>query len=144
MFHFECLAIEDWCETINTADIIQFTFSGNVFVISGNLQYFAGKQCNSSRYQPHKWWTNGSSDCQYLKSTCNGEGQIPYDNGTITKDRKCRCDYTNYFTFGSSTINKCHCDPIVEDCSCYSKRCYENQVLTPGNYSRHFHYDFLP
>ncbi|VDI40051.1 Hypothetical predicted protein, partial [Mytilus galloprovincialis] len=109
----------------------EFHRPGNVFVISGNLQYFAGRPCYANRYQPHKWWTNGSSDCQYLKSSCNGEGQVPYDNGTIASDRKCRCDYTNYYTLVNSTRNKCHCDPIEEDCSCYRKRCNEDQVLTP-------------
>ncbi|VDI65759.1 Hypothetical predicted protein [Mytilus galloprovincialis] len=109
-----------------------FHRSGNIFVISGNLQYFAGRSCYSNRYQPHKWWTNGSSDCQYLKSMCNGEGQVPFDNGTISRDRKCRCDYTNYYTFlNNSTMNRCHCDPTEEDCSCYIKKCKIDEVLTP-------------
>lgn len=112
-------------------DAPEFHRPGNIFIVSGNLQYFAGRQCNGNRYQPHKWWTNGSSDCQYLKSTCNGEGQVPYDNGTISRDRKCRCDYTNYYTFVNSTRNKCHCNPTEEDCSCYRQKCNVDQVLTP-------------
>ncbi|VDH91859.1 Hypothetical predicted protein, partial [Mytilus galloprovincialis] len=112
-------------------DAPEFHRPGNIFIISGNLQYFAGRPCKSDKYQPHKWWTNGSSDCQYLKSTCNEEGQVPYDNGTISRDTKCRCDYTNYYTFVSSTRNKCFCDPTEEDCSCNRKKCYYDQVLTP-------------
>ncbi|XP_052076726.1 uncharacterized protein LOC127714698 [Mytilus californianus] len=105
---------------------------GNIFVISGNLQYFAGRPCYSNKYQPHKWWTNGSSDCQYLKSMCNEEGQVPFNNGTTTRDRKCRCDYTNYYTFLNSSRNRCYCDPTEEDCSCYRKTCNTDEVLTPG------------
>ncbi|XP_076095332.1 uncharacterized protein LOC143066219 [Mytilus galloprovincialis] len=109
----------------------EFHRSGYIFVISGNLQYFDGRPCKSNKYQPHIWWTNGSSGCQYLKSICNGEGQVPYDNGNITSDRKCRCDYTHYYTFLNSTRHRCYCDPEEEDCSCYRKKCDVDEVLTP-------------
>lgn len=109
----------------------EFHRSGHIFIISGNLKYFAGRSCKIDKYQPYKWWTNGSSECQYLKSTCNEEGQVPYDDGTATNDRKCRCDYTNYYTFVSGVSNKCYCDHTVEDCSCNKKKCSNDQVLTP-------------
>lgn len=112
--------------------MLWFYLSGNIFIISGNLQYFAGRSCFSNRYQPHKWWTNGSSECQYLKSTCNEEGHVSYDNGTISRDRKCRCDYTNYYAFVNRIKNKCNCEPTLEDCSCYRKDCNKDEVLTPG------------
>ncbi|CAC5420935.1 unnamed protein product [Mytilus coruscus] len=104
---------------------------GIVFVISGNFENFAARTCKENKYQPHIWWTNGSSECQYLKSTCNAEGLVPYDNGTITSDRKCRCDYTNFYAFVGNKSNKCYCEPVKEDCSCYRKRCKKDHVLTP-------------
>ncbi|CAC5422983.1 ADCK [Mytilus coruscus] len=67
-----------------------------------------------------------------ILSQCATKGLVPFNNGTITRDRKCRCDYTNYYTFLNSSRNRCYCDPTEEDCSCYRKTCNIDEVLTPG------------
>ncbi|CAC5415466.1 unnamed protein product [Mytilus coruscus] len=101
---------------------------GYKFIVRGNLD---GSQCNETRYQPTKFWTNGSSECIYKKSNCSEEGLIIHAKGNSTSDTTCRCDYTKGYAFVNRPKGECFCDPTVEDCSCYRKPCNKSHVLTP-------------
>lgn len=107
-------------------------FLGYKFIIRGNLD---GKQCDDTYYQPIKFWTNGSSNCIFKKSTCNEEGQVTFNNGNGTSNRKCRCDYTAGYAFVTKPNAKCFCDPEQEDCACYLTTCKPFHLLTPGKVS---------
>ncbi|CAC5381696.1 unnamed protein product [Mytilus coruscus] len=89
------------------------------------------KPCSEYKFQPFKFWTNGSSDCVYKKTSCNQEGQMIHNNGTLQTDRVCRCDYTKNYDFVYKPINGCFCMPSTEDCSCYRKPCPAGYRLTP-------------
>ncbi|VDI82026.1 Hypothetical predicted protein [Mytilus galloprovincialis] len=110
----------------------KFQRPGYKFIIRGNLD---GKQCEDTYYQPIKFWTNGSSNCIFKKSTCNEEGQVAFNNGNGTSNRKCRCDYTAGYAFVTKPNAKCFCDPEQEDCACYLTTCKPFHLLTPGQVS---------
>ena len=90
------------------------------------------KPCADDRFQPFKFWTNGSSRCEYKRSDCNEEGQVIFYNGSVRTDRRCRCDYTRNYDFVSRPINRCYCVPSEEDCSCYIRSCASGFLLTQG------------
>ncbi|CAC5410853.1 TTN [Mytilus coruscus] len=90
--------------------------------------------CSLERYQPWpiKFYTNVSTNCIFLKSTCNEEGQVIYDKGNRNTDATCRCDYTRGYDFLVKSLNPCFCVPSKEDCSCYLKTCPKsNDKLSP-------------
>lgn len=85
------------------------------------------------RFQPFKFWTNGSmSDCVFAKSICSGVGQIVDKEDSTKGDRTCRCDYTRNYSYIKTPKNVCGCVPIEEDCSCYIKTCPTNLTLAAG------------
>ncbi|XP_071127677.1 uncharacterized protein [Mytilus edulis] len=104
-----------------------FQRPGYKFIIRGNID---GIVCEKNRFQPIKFWTNGSSDCILEKTRCDEHGQVIHVESDSTSDRTCRCDYTKGFAFVSQRQN-CFCDPSLEDCSCFLKPCSKFQVMTP-------------
>lgn len=115
--------------SLHTKCISSVNFEGFKIQIVGSLE---GVQCDTDRYQPFKFWTNGSRICKYDKSLCNGEGQVPFSSGTNKKDRACRCDYTEGYDFVARPKNVCYCIPSEEDCSCFIRQCPSGFVLSPG------------
>ncbi|CAG2252370.1 unnamed protein product [Mytilus edulis] len=81
--------------------------------------------CSSERYQPWpiNFYTNISTNCMFLKSLCNEEGQVVYSKGNRNIDITCRCDYTRGYDFLVKPRNQCFCVPSKEDCSCFLKTC---------------------
>lgn len=102
---------------------------GFKFVIEGALNR---KPCDPKYFQPFKFWPNESSECAYIKSSCNAEGQVIVFNGNSTADNSCRCDYTKGFDFVHRPSHGCLCNPEHEDCSCYYKLCKIGYHLSPG------------
>ncbi|XP_063416083.1 uncharacterized protein LOC134697729 [Mytilus trossulus] len=98
------------------------------FLLRGSLDAI---ECDVEYYQPFKFWANVSSECLLRKSECTEEGQITIDRGNSTFDRKCRCDYTQGYTFIKTPVNECFCMPSVEDCSCHKGLCPIDHILTP-------------
>lgn len=80
-------------------------------------------ECNTDRYQPIVFTTHGNSDCIFLKSKCDGEGQVVYSNGSSGNDTACQCDYTKGYQFVSTPKHSCFCLPSEEDCSCFRLKC---------------------
>ncbi|CAC5398305.1 unnamed protein product [Mytilus coruscus] len=109
-----------------------FQRPGYKFIIRGSLD---GKPCNTNKFQPFKFWTNSSSDCVFKKTNCTEEGQVVFDKGNSTANRKCRCDYTSGYAFVTQPRHDCYCDPELEDCSCYVLTCRAKEVITPGSHS---------
>lgn len=105
-----------------------FQRPGYKFIIRGSLD---GTPCNANKFQPFKFWTNSSSDCVFKKTNCIEEGQVVFDKGNSTSDRKCRCDYTSGYAFVVHPRNNCYCDHELEDCSCYLLHCQQLEVITP-------------
>ncbi|CAC5403771.1 unnamed protein product [Mytilus coruscus] len=92
---------------------------------------FTRGYCAQERFQPFKFWTNGSmSDCIYFKSNCSEEGQIVYKDNSKKDDSTCRCDYKKNFSFIKTPRHYCYCLPTEEDCSCYIKSCPDNFSLS--------------
>lgn len=90
--------------------------------------------CPADLYQPFIFFNNKSSICELRKTFCINEGQIVSNNGTIRTDRQCRCNHARGFTYVTRPRNVCSCIPLVEDCSCFRKKCYKNHTLSPGMY----------
>lgn len=105
-------------------------FLGYKFIIRGNID---GIECQKKRFQPIKFWTNGSYNCLLQKTACIEQGQVIHDEGNSTSDGTCRCDYTRGFAFVSRPKQDCFCIPSLEDCSCIMNPCGTFQVMTPGN-----------
>lgn len=106
-----------------------FSFVGFKFVILGNPYK---RKCNSMEYQPFTFSTNGSSTCILKKMHCSEEGQIIINNGSTTSNSQCRCDYTRGYDFITKPHDSCNCEPSMEDCLCYHKRCTIGFRLSPG------------
>ncbi|CAC5418447.1 unnamed protein product [Mytilus coruscus] len=106
---------------------------GHKVVINGNN--FDTTQCLSDRYQPFRFITTQGSDCEFKKEMCNSEGQVVYNNGSVQRDRRCRCDHTKGYSFVKSPKSPrkdvCSCNPTFQDCSCYLTRCRKGYILSP-------------
>lgn len=89
-----------------------------------------GVPCSTNNYQPFSHSSTTGGSCAMVKTSCNEEGQLIYDDGSSTTDRSCRCDYRVGYDYVALPSNKCFCKPTIEDCSCYMKYCDANQVLT--------------
>ena len=89
--------------------------------------------CSGERYQPIKFSAKKFTDCMYIKSSCESEGQVVDSNGTGDQDRTCRCDYTAGYSYIIQPRNQCSCVPSEEDCSCMRKYCYKTKKLSAGN-----------
>lgn len=105
--------------------------------ITGNYPVFRGKYidyetCPADSYQPFLFRSNEHYKCAYLKSKCSSEGQVDVTGGNKTIDTACRCDYNKGFAFVIRPRNQCACIPSKDDCSCYIKRCSEEETLNPG------------
>ncbi|VDI67986.1 titin [Mytilus galloprovincialis] len=102
--------------------IFDFLQPGRKHVLRGGLD---ADICSSERFQPWPitFYTNVSTNCIFLKSKCNEEGQVLYGNGNRNTDATCRCDYTRGYDFLKKPRNPCFCIPSEEDCSCYLKKC---------------------
>ncbi|XP_071138284.1 uncharacterized protein [Mytilus edulis] len=104
--------------------ISDFQAPGRKGVLRGGLD---ADICSKERYHPWpiKYYTNVSTNCIFLKSVCNEEGQVVYGNGNHNTDITCRCDYTRGYDFIGKPRNPCYCVPSEEDCSCYLKACID-------------------
>lgn len=110
---------------------ILYFFIGEKSVInSGN---FDTVDCSDERYQTRPFSSTQGTNCTLQKSLCNEEGQVIYNNGSTTADRKCTCDYTKNYAFVYAKRNDlCSCDPVQEDCTCLIKKCNNGQKLSSG------------
>ncbi|CAG2227944.1 unnamed protein product [Mytilus edulis] len=80
----------------------------------------------------NKLYTNVSTNCIFLKSTCNEEGQVIYEKGNRNSDTTCRCDYTRGYNFLLNLKIHAFCVPSQEDCSCFLKACPKStDILSP-------------
>ncbi|CAC5407952.1 unnamed protein product [Mytilus coruscus] len=100
---------------------------GEKYVITGSLR---NVDCSKKRYQPFSLWSNVSGECLYQKSLCKGDGQVVFDNGSSTIDRKCRCDFTKGYKFVQRPVHICFCIPSEEDCSCNIIKCDVDRILS--------------
>lgn len=108
---------------------------GQKLIVSGSINgTLQGSFCENDFYQPFKFLSSKNSRCVYKKSYCSEVGQVIYGNGTRKTDSECRCDYTRGFNFIIRPKHGCYCVPSDEDCSCYSKICPTNYILSPGLY----------
>ncbi|XP_052078191.1 uncharacterized protein LOC127716130 isoform X5 [Mytilus californianus] len=116
--------IHEYCN-----DKPEFAGIGQKYVWSGGLRNI---ECSSERFQPPGFnlWQNVSSQCIYLKSFCNEEGQVIHINGSAEKDVSCRCDHTKGYDFVTNITDKSSCKPLEKDCSCYVKKCLSNENLS--------------
>lgn len=104
--------------------------TGFMAVYRGNID---ADLCPGYRYMPINFKSNMTESCIFLKSKCNGEGQLVHHNWSLAEDTACSCDFTNGYAFIQKPINSCFCVPSEEDCSCYKKGCGDsNYVLSPG------------
>lgn len=112
--------------------VVNLSIIGKKSVLRGGIDAVF---CSVERYQPFplRLYTNASTNCIFLRSLCNEEGQVEYDNGTRNRDSMCRCDYRQGYDFLVQPNKPCFCKPSVEDCSCYYKLCVNSsQILSPG------------
>ncbi|CAC5422093.1 unnamed protein product [Mytilus coruscus] len=120
--------INGYSENCTRSDFQQ---PGRKAVLRGGID---AEICSVERYQPFpiKFYTNVSTNCLFLKSVCNDEGQVVYGNGDRNTDTTCRCDYSRGYDFLVKPINPCFCQPSQEDCSCYLKTCSNtSDILSP-------------
>ncbi|CAG2241959.1 DAPK [Mytilus edulis] len=110
-----------------------FEAPGQKLVVAGSVHgTLQGADCDDEFYQPFQFMSSGNSRCIYKKSICNEEGQVYSINGTLKKNRICRCDYTRGYDFVVRPNHRCYCEPSEEDCSCYLKLCSSYEMLSPA------------
>ncbi|CAC5412560.1 CALM [Mytilus coruscus] len=104
--------------------------AGFMAVYRGNID---ADLCPGYRYMPINFKSNIIESCIFLKSKCNGEGQLVHHNWSLAEDTACTCDFSNGYAFIQKPKSNCYCVPSQEDCSCYKKQCGDsNYVLSPG------------
>ncbi|CAC5362191.1 OBSCN [Mytilus coruscus] len=113
--------------------IFDFLQPGRKNVLRGGLD---ADICSSERYQPWpiKFYTNVSTNCIFLKTACNEEGQLLHGKGNRNTDTTCRCDYTGGYDFLIKPQNLWFCVPSEEDCSCYLKTCQDSRYVLSQDY----------
>ncbi|XP_052103446.1 uncharacterized protein LOC127736920 [Mytilus californianus] len=85
--------------------------------------------CPDGLYQMGPAKSYEITNCLFKKSHCTSEGQILCSNGSELSDVTCRCDYQDGYAMVQT---KCCSPTLFEDCTCYKKRCpNENQELDP-------------
>lgn len=114
-------------------------FVGYKYVFQPNLNRAT---CSLIRYQPFIFDTIGRSDCTFLKSFCNSEGQMTFKDGTTNSDRTCICNINEGYTFLTEPINQCSCNISNEDCSCYIATNHNNRTIDPEGKVIIFFIDF--
>lgn len=110
----------------NLLPVFMLMFTGYKYVFQPNPNRDI---CSLSRYQPFIFHTTGYSQCAYLKSLCNIEGMKTHTDGTSRSDRTCNCDTALGFTFVVKQKQKCYCNPISEDCSCFIDTKSKNRTI---------------
>ncbi|CAG2198014.1 unnamed protein product [Mytilus edulis] len=85
--------------------------------------------CAARQYQPFTFTTNGNSQCVFRKSLCKSSGQILANYGNSSTDVNCRCDYRQNYDYIIPPKDPCSCKPPVEDCSCYIRKCDDDEVM---------------
>ncbi|XP_071160630.1 uncharacterized protein [Mytilus edulis] len=103
----------------------EWVIKGNYPVRRGFRQYIDYEPCPIDRYQSFVFWSNGDHQCSMLKSLCSEKGQVQYDNGTSTSDKRCNCDTASGYVFAVPPKNKRFCVSSEEDCSCLQKTCMD-------------------
>lgn len=88
--------------------------------------------CSEQRYQPIVFFAKTSTDCMYIKSTCEEEGQLVVSNRKGYQDRQDKCDFKAGYSYIIHPRNPCACIPSEEDCSCIRKHCNNSEVLSAG------------
>ncbi|CAC5399206.1 unnamed protein product [Mytilus coruscus] len=102
---------------------------GRKYIVEGSPTFVP---CSLDRYQPIAFYRNASSHCILLKSFCAEKGQTLSGRGSAEDDVRCRCDYKQRYDYVTRPKDICHCNPTQEDCSCYLKKCKDNEYLSPG------------
>ncbi|XP_076088943.1 uncharacterized protein LOC143059347 [Mytilus galloprovincialis] len=130
---YSCLQndfINGYSENCTVFDFLQ---PGRKHVLRGGLD---ADICSLERYQPWPitFYTNVGTNCIFLKSTCNDEGQVIFSNGDRNTDKTCRCDYTRGYAFLVKPKKTCFCVPSEEDCSCYIKTCHDQNYALSSDY----------
>ncbi|CAC5379158.1 TTN [Mytilus coruscus] len=122
--------INGYSENCTRSDFQQ---PGRKAVLRGGID---ADECSEERFQPFplKFYTNVSTHCLFLKSLCNEEGQVVYENGNRNTDTTCRCDYRRGYDFLVKPNNPCFCKPSHEDCSCYLKTCSNSSYILSTDY----------
>ncbi|CAC5384611.1 unnamed protein product [Mytilus coruscus] len=114
--------------------VFDFLNPGRKHVLRGGLD---ADICSPERYHPLSiiFQTNVSTNCYFLKTKCNEEGQVVYSPGNRTTDITCSCDYTRGYNFLVKPRDSCFCVPSEEDCSCIIKTCTNSTYkLSPVNW----------
>ncbi|CAC5425179.1 unnamed protein product [Mytilus coruscus] len=105
---------------------------GFKYILTPNLYQV---QCAANNYQPFTFTTNGNSHCVLSKSLCNARGQILAKNGSSITDRSCRCDYRRNYDYIIPPKDPCSCKPAEEDCSCYIRKCDDDEEMIAGKFN---------
>ncbi|CAG2186301.1 unnamed protein product [Mytilus edulis] len=113
--------------------VFDYIKAGRKHVLRGGLD---ADVCSPERYQPGNiiFYTNVSTNCVLLLSSCNEEGQVVNDNGNRSTDVTCRCDYSKGYAFLVKPRNTCFCVPSEEDCSCFLKICPHSTLNLSPDY----------
>ncbi|XP_052090203.1 uncharacterized protein LOC127726788 [Mytilus californianus] len=132
--------INSYSENCTRSDFQQ---AGRKSVLRGGIDAVV---CSKERYQPsqHIFYTNASTNCIFLKSFCNEEGQVVNNQGDRNTDASCRCDYRRGYDFLINPNNPCFCKPSQEDCSCFLKICSNSSQILSSDYKCTFKSDLPP
>lgn len=115
---------------IHRVNIKSFYLIGSKRIYS---ESFTRGNCKQERYQPFTFETNkGMTDCVFVKSVCNEEGQILHNDDSTKADISCRCDSDKRYAFIKTPKKSWYCIPTEEDCSCYIIPCPVNFTLSAG------------
>lgn len=94
--YYHCLATDE-------GEYVEFCNESSTWIEKGTYAVFSfatnkiiPRPCPSGKYQPRGRWSHESTSlCERKMSECVGIGEVVCDDGNVTSDRHCRCDYAD-------------------------------------------------
>lgn len=95
------------------------------------------RSCPSGTYQPTGRWSHESTSlCEKKMSACVGIGEVVCDDGNVTSDRQCRCDYADDWRMEhliqENPLNTSCVLPSQTEFMCVRFKCPDGRELDPA------------
>lgn len=132
------------CLAANEGGYVEFCNESSTWIEKGTYAVFSFANnfitplpCPSGTYQPTGRWSHESTSlCEKKMSACVGIGEVVCDDGNVTSDRHCRCDYADDWRMEhliqENLLNTSCVLPSQTEFMCVRFKCPDGQELDPA------------
>lgn len=132
------------CLATNEGRFVEFCNESSTWIEKGTYAVFSfannsivPQPCPSGTYQPTGRWSHESTSlCEKKMSACVGIGEVVCDDGNVTSDRQCRCDYADNWRMEhliqENPLNTSCVLPSQIEFMCVRFKCPDGRELDPA------------